>query len=388
MNCCEYKNFPVERGGFCPAYPSRADEYGKLTDAVEQKKVGSKLTKLITGLVLVVSVFAFKGYAAAEQQSVFEEESLKYFESGILEDKTPARESFNFIEAEFREWFSQGESQWSISFTDPFFGNGGSKLEFQDVNSFIHMGTVRLRPGVDWVTLEGTMGTGDFDKGEMVDSDSFDDWLFSWSGWKDTWSESKSRLDGDITIIDAKMSFRVYPWKQKSSYSLDLFAGYNYYRERYHITEGKQTIPAFGAFDGLNSNYEFVWESFPVGLKLHWNVNQETPPGLYNLAVVCSMSGGPIRYRGEGTWNLRSDFMQNPSFEHEADKGYAMFGDFGIIYQPVRYISFKAGFQFYYFEADDGVDTTFFSDGTDDTTDLDKVKSRRSGPYASFSLMF
>jgi hypothetical protein len=374
MKCWEYKDCPTERRDSSPAYPSRFNECRKVTGAlcggVEQGNMGLKIIKCITGLFLVVFLFVSEGYAAEEKKS------------------PPAKESFKLIETEFREWFTGGESMWRVSYFTPFWGRGESKLEYQGVDSFVHMGTVRVRPGLYWLTLEGTMGHGDIDKGEMIDSDMYENWLFGWSGWRDVWSESKSELDGDITIIDAKLSLRVYPWEEKTPYYVDIFAGYNYYRERYHITNGKQTIPAFGAFDGLNSNYEFLWESYPVGLKFNWDVNKEVHPWLYNFAIASSISVGPVKYRGEGIWNLRPDFKHDPSFEHEADQGYALFGDIGLIYQPIRYISFKAGYQFYQFEAQDGTDTTFFADGTEDSTDLDQVKSSRFGPYVSFSLQF
>lgn len=391
MKFGENRSCPVEGRESLPVYSGWGNDCGKVIAASygggKQGNRGSKITRCLTGLALVVSFFVSDGYAAEEKKSPLAEES---FELIKMEERKnpPGREPFKLIETEFREWFSEGESMWRISFFDDFWGRGESKLEFQGVDSFVHMGTVRVRPWVYWLTLEGTMGHGDIDKGEVTDSDMFEDWRFEWSEWKDVWSESKSDLDGDITIMDAKLFLRIYPWKKDTPYYVDGFAGYNYYRERYHITNGTQTIPDWGDFDGLNSNYEFLWESYPVGLKFNWDINKEVHPGLYNFAVVTSISGGLAKYRGEGIWNLREDFRHDPSFKHEVDQGFALFWDIGLIYQPIRYMSLKAGYQLYRFEAQDGEDTTYFSDGTEYTTDLDKVESTRSGPYVSFSLQF
>jgi hypothetical protein len=117
-------------------------------------------------------------------------------------------------------------------------------------------------------------------------------------------------------------------------------------------------------------------------------LNKEASPGLYNISLAGSASAGFVRYLGEGVWNLRDDFEKDPSFRHEADNGISTFTELGLVYQPIRYISLGVGYQFLFFGAWNGTDTTFFSDGTEASTPLDEVQSYRHGPYISFSGQF
>jgi hypothetical protein len=328
------------------------------------------MRRCIVSLILVVFIFYSHGVEA------------------VTEERVKKREPYKYVQAEVREWYSYGDSMWRISFFSPFWGRGESILEFNGIDAPVTLGTLRLKPGLYWLTLEGTYGTGDIDSGKTVDTDSYEDWLFGWSNWEDVWSESESDTDGDVTVIDTRMALRIYPWEENPRYYLDLTVGYIYFQERLHITNGYQTIPATGPFNGLNSTYDFMWESYPVGLRTKWNITQKVRPWLYNFYFSGSASAGPIRYKGEGVWNLRDDFEKDPSFRHEANEGFAIFVDINLNYQPIEYITLGVGYQYYHFEAQDGTDTTLFSDGTEGVADLDKVKSLRHGPYISLSGQF
>lgn len=295
---------------------------------------------------------------------------------------------FEYIQAEIREWYTYGDSFFRISFFHPFWGRGESILEFNGIDAPITIATLRLRPGVYWLTFEGSYGEGNIDSGKQIDTDLWEDWRFEVSGWKDVWSESEADVDGDVTIIDTKMVLRLYPRKENPPYYLDLTAGYIYYREKLHMTNLDQTIPDLGRFEGLNQTYEFEWESYPIGLKANWKIINKPRPWVYGFYVNGSASAGPIKYRGEGVWNLRSDLAQDPSIRHEADEGFAIFLDANLNYQPIRYVTFGLGYQYYHFEAQNGTDMRFFADGSEYSGDLDKVKSLRQGPYASFPVQF
>lgn len=290
-------------------------------------------------------------------------------------------EPYKYIQAEIREWFSYGYSSWTISFFDTRRrGDGESVLDFEDLDAPITLGTIRIKPGLYWLTLEGTIGTGNVSSGKTIDTDQTEGVV---------WSRSESDTDGDISFVDLKLAVRVAPHEAGSKTYLDGFLGYQYYREKWHITRGEQVVPDSGPFSGrLNSSYEFIWESYPVGLKGNLSLDLQRRSWLYDVSVNGTGSLGFVRYRGEGVWNLRSDFEQDPSFKHEADEGVAIFFELGAVYRPVRYVSLGAGYQFLSYNAWNGTDTTFFSDGTEGTTKLDEVNSFRHGPYLSISGRF
>lgn len=287
---------------------------------------------------------------------------------------------FEYIQAEVREWLSFGDSKWRISFFDiDRRGDGESILEFEDIDAPVTLLSLQGKPGIYWLTLEGAMGFGNIESGTTVDTDQTEG---------NIWSKSESDTDGDLFLLDFRVYQRITPWEEESPSYLDAFLEYTYFKEKLHITNGDQIIPPYGSFSYLNSTYEFVWQSYSLGLKGNLALNEEASPGLYNISIAGSASGGLVRYRGEGVWNLRDDFEQDPSFRHESDHGVSAFTELGFVYQPIRYISIGIGYQFLYFEAWSGTDITFFSDGTEASTRLDEVLSYRHGPYIAFSGQF
>ncbi len=295
--------------------------------------------------------------------------------------KAEENKPFELIDIEVREWFSSGESSWQISFGS----NGKSILEYKDIDAPISIVTARIKPGPYWLTLEGSGGFGEIDSGTQVDTDKLGSFVFS---------ESESDVDGDVLIVDVNVALRIVPWDKNSPSYLDAFVGVQYYQEKLHMTNGVQTINSdlnavpLGPFDEeLDSTYDFNWLSFPVGLKGNLALNKKASPGLYNFSLTGAASIASTSYYGEGVWNLRDDFEQSPSFAHEAE-GYAVSGELGAVYQPIRYISIGGGYTFYSFEARDGTDTTYFSNGVTVDVPLDEVSSLRHGPYVFVSGQF
>lgn len=292
-------------------------------------------------------------------------------------------DSFEYFQFEIKEWISQGDSDWLKSFM--FAGYKiESELEFEDIDAPITIFTAKGKPGLYWLTLQGSLGFGKIDSGKSTDTDLIDGWLIS---------ESEADLDGDIFMADTTLFLRLFPWEEKSSSYLDGFIGFSYYREKLNMTNGVQTknswiLPTpLGPFQGLNSTYEFRWTSLPVGLKGNLVLNKEVAPGLYSISLVGSAAFGYSSYRGEGTWNLRTDWKQNPSFKHEATGSVFLFNS-GLIYQPIKHISIGAGYQLQRYRAKDGTETIFFANGREVKTSLDEVNSTRHGPYVLISGQF
>ncbi len=292
-------------------------------------------------------------------------------------------EPFKYVQFEVREWISYGDSDWLKSF-DVVGLKGESELKFENIDAPITQLTLRVKPALYWLTLQGSIGFGEIDSGKVTDADRLDGWTFS---------ESESDLDSDIFMADATLFLRLFPWEEKSPSYLDAFIGFSYYREELNITNGEQTINSWlnpvpsGPFAGLDSSYEFRWTSIPVGVKGNLALNKEVTPWLYEFSLNGQAGFGYSSYRGEGIWNLRTDLEQDPSFEHEAD-GYVLLLNFGINYKPIECFSLGAGYQVQRYRAHNGTDRMFHADGTESELDLEAVNSSRHGPYFLISGQF
>lgn len=77
-------------------------------------------------------------------------------------------------------------------------------------------------------------------------------------------------------------------------------------------------------------------------------------------------------YTGKGRWNLRTDFAQDPSFEHDA-VGMGGSIELQAQYRFASHWRTGMGWRGQWFEATDGTDTTFFSDGSKISIPLNKV---------------
>ncbi len=170
--------------------------------------------------------------------------------------------------------------------------------------------------------------------------------------------------------------------------SLELLLGWFRYEDRIDITNGVQVIPPSGPFSGLRSEYTFEWQGFRTGLKYEWDFIRRPSRFLYALGVKAwgAYLWG-VDYDGEGIWNLRTDFAQNPSFAHEAD-GDGFEGQIGVFYSPLKHLKADLSYRYLSLRGDDGTDTTFFSDGTIGEANLDKVRSRRQGILFLLSYSF
>lgn len=102
--------------------------------------------------------------------------------------------------------------------------------------------------------------------------------------------------------------------------------GYSQHEQQLRITNGHQTIPATGAFAGLNSTYRTKWKGPWLGLEL-------LGEGANNLSSFLLVEYHIADYYAEANWNLRTDFQHPKSFEHWANgKGYVT--SFGVFSAP------------------------------------------------------
>ena len=173
------------------------------------------------------------------------------------------------------------------------------------------------------------------------------------------------------------------------------FAGWQQYREKLKLTNGRWTtlrgVPADQPILGLDSRYEFNWEALRLGLSGGIDFIRTPRPWLQQLGIKASFALFPYtRYRGEGRWNLRADLEQDPSFAHRAETtgwggGEALLG---LVYRPWVHLELEGGARYFFFQAQDGTNVSYVSDGTTTVSRLDEAKSERIGFYLQITGRF
>jgi hypothetical protein len=295
-------------------------------------------------------------------------------------DKNEKHELYRFFDLYGGLWHTWGEGSWELSF-----GYGGkSKLEFKDIDSNMFLVGARIRPYLNFITIDFRYGFGSISSGKGIDSDWIDDELFS---------KSSSEIDGDTKYWSLDLNVLILPYRRKTGkplhlVTLEAFSGWFHYEDNLEITNGVQLTPPTGSFSGLKSSYDFKWEGLRVGLKYEWDFIKKPSLLLYGMGIkIIPAILLLVKYEGEGTWNLRDDFAQNPSFEQEAD-GYGFEGQIGLFYSPFKHFKIVLAYSVIQLEAKNGKDVTFFSDGTTGDSYLNTVKSDRHGILFLISYYF
>ena len=209
--------------------------------------------------------------------------------------------------------------------------------------------------------VEGTAGMGWVFSGEVVDSD------FALPNKQGLFSRRVSEVNGhNSLLLEVGSGYRV--WTTDRSV-VALTAGFAWTQIRFQIENGEQTVPPGGAdLSGLNSEYRARWYGPTVGFR--WMADLKPVP----LFLLLEGRYWPVVwYRGKGTWNLRTDFEQTPSFTHKDDNGYG-----GDITATLRYPittqwMVDAGWTGRFLRTSNGTDRTFFSNGTESTIPLLQV---------------
>ncbi|RMH32059.1 MAG: hypothetical protein D6690_14500 [Nitrospirae bacterium] len=215
-----------------------------------------------------------------------------------------------------------------------------------------------IAPEHGWLIQGQIRGAYHLD-GDVTDED------FLFPNHTGLFSRSESRIDGHLGFsLDLDAGWRF--WKSSRVWGY-FMGGFFFDQQRFRITDGVQVVPDSGAFAGLNSDYRARWYGPSVGLRLLGLLR----PLPFHLELQGRYYPHTI-YRGRGLWNLRTDFAQSPSFEHEAT------GHGGILQLHLRWpfhpqAGLQVGWTAVFLRADEGTDRTFFADGTQDTTGLLEV---------------
>ena len=315
-------------------------------------------------------------------------------------------ESFGIIKVTVKRWYSTGSGLFRTSFLMSPDADilEGSTLDFRKMDAALNLLSVEVQP-LKGFSIEGEYGDNRFSGGTGFDHDwlhaphyiiCFDNGV--------TWTEpshrdfslSRSKLAGTTKLSSVNAYLRVYTSSRRKlltpdsdpEHNVDFYAGYGWYEDDIRISDGNQLLaadlviltPPEGPFPGLNSTYRMRWRGARVGLRERTRLSKIfTMEGKFGFSPF-------MAYSGEGYWNLRDDFA-NPSFVHFAKGSVAEFSA-SMEWIPLKRLQVFAGYMGVFYNAKDGVDRTFFSDGTQSEITLENAKSSRKGWFFSLSLKY
>jgi len=236
--------------------------------------------------------------------------------------------------------------------------------------------------------IRGSFSYGDLFSGSNQDSDYFGD------NRTREFSRSSNNAD-DGTVWDASLGGGVVFFMAGGKFSLTPLLGGSYHKQNLSMNDGYQTVsdlsqapplppgitlPPIGPIAGLDSTYETEWRSGWLGLDLDY-----LPTPVFSVHGTVEVHGG--NYEATGNWNLRSDLQHPNSFKHTSDNAYGLVTNLGLRAGGPQ-LQLTVDFYYQKWQADDGVDRTYFSDGTYGITKLNEVNWEATSINAGLSVRF
>ena len=213
--------------------------------------------------------------------------------------------------------------------------------------------------------FDGMFSYADIYKGDNQDSDYLgDDRKLEFS------RSNNNSSDGEAMDWSVGGGLRFYLKTNEDLFAVDklsltVLGGYSKHELNLIITEGFQTIPAWGAFGPtLHTSYWAEWEGPWLGFEVEGAKDKLF--GTFRFAYHWA------DYYGSANWNLRPDFRHPKSFEHIAD-GMGLVFNLGASYHLTDDFTLDLRADIQQWEASKGIDRTFFSDGTSSDIRLNQV---------------
>ncbi len=258
--------------------------------------------------------------------------------------------------------YRQDSLDWNIADVD---GNPNvlSELTWSDLRIF--QAQLDLAVTIKQLTLFGKLGYGDIVDGKNQDSD------YDANNRQLEFSRSNNQAGGDVA--DASLGIG-YIFKAGRTGSFHRYimpmAGYSIHQQNLTMTDGFQTIPAFGSFDGLNSSYDTQWNGPWIGFSF-WSTDT-----VRDLTIAIDFAYHQADYHAEATWNLRTTgplaLAQPKSFEHWAN-GQGVSLSFKSDYGLSKRWDFIMGLDYRLWKTDPGLDRVYPATGGSLETRLNQV---------------
>jgi hypothetical protein len=256
--------------------------------------------------------------------------------------------------------YRQDDLKWSFALPgiDP-----RSELTWRDIESFqLEFGLQRRF--LHNFRLKGAFAYAPIFNGQNQDSD--------YDGNVRTLEFSRSNNDtdaGDLWDISLGLAYDIRLFSDR--FLLSPLLGYAFNDQNLQISNGVQTLPPLGPFQGLDSSYDSTWYGPWIGMELQYNSFGSSAPSP-GYEVFFGVEYHLADFEAKADWNLRPDLAHPKSFEQDADgSGWVLTGAFNYLFNSRWGVNLTGKYQ--HWETDTGTHRFFFSDGTSFATRLNEV---------------
>ncbi len=259
---------------------------------------------------------------------------------------------------DFRLGYSQDFLQWSIASTlsGTVTPNILSELTWQNIDVIqLYAGVEHYLDSRQRFAFIGHVSYGSIYSGDNQDSD------YNGDNRTAEFSRSNNASDeGSTTSFSLALGYDIF---STTNIVLMPMFGYAEHKQNLKMTDGFQTIPASGAFAGLNSSYDASWSGPWLGFKLG---------NRGDIRFYLDYRAHIVEYVGLANWNLRTDFQHPVSFRHDAD-GFGQTLQLGLAFDVSERVALGVNYTYQDWQTDPGLDTVYFSSGAVGTTRLNGV---------------
>ncbi len=236
-------------------------------------------------------------------------------------------------------------------------------------------------------TIRVSVSYGDIQAGTNQDSD------FGLDDRTNEWSRSNNQADKG-EVLDFTLGGGLVFQTPNRKLMISPMIGGSYHGQDLTIHDGYQTIsqdnpfspdpadnpPPVGPIAGLNSTYDAEWRSGWVGVDLEF---QPSP----SFALLGSLELHSAEFDAVADWNLRSDFNHPKSFTHHANEAAGVVAGFGTRFGAGNLL-LNLDLRFQKWRAEDGIDKTYFSDGSIGLTRVNEVNWESFSVSAGLTIRF
>ncbi len=256
--------------------------------------------------------------------------------------------------------YRQDDLEWSFALPGI---NPRSELTWRDIESFqLEFGLQRRF--FHNFRLKGVFAYAVIYDGQNQDSD------YDGNNRTLEFSRSINATDaGNLWDISLGLAYDVRLFDDQ--FRLSPLLGYAFDDQDLHISDGVQTLPPLGPFQGLDSSYDATWYGPWVGMELQVSSRGSDSPSP-GYEAVFGVEYHLANFEAKADWNLRPDLAHPRSFEQDADgSGWVLTGAVNYLFGSRWAINVTGKYQSW--ETDAGTHRFFFSDGSSYATRLNEV---------------
>ncbi|MFZ0612714.1 MAG: hypothetical protein WAM73_10780 [Desulfobacterales bacterium] len=183
-------------------------------------------------------------------------------------------------------------------------------------------------------------------------------------------SRSNNTTDsGDLWSLSVGLAYDIALFGDRLF--LSPLVGYAYDDQSLQVSNGVQTVPPLGPFEGLDSSYDASWYGPWVGLDIRFNSYGRRAP-VPGFEALFGFEYHLADFDARADWNLRPDLAHPQSFEQDAEAtGWILTGAFTYLFNSRWGVNLIGRYQ--HWETDPGTHRFFFSDQTSYAARLNEV---------------